>query len=235
MGILFGKDLSAPMAWEKVDGTVLGNYTPCIQKIRSEKNNMSILITVKNRNGICMASDSRLTTVLNGTNLFRDDAKKVFKTDMFLLGVTGCADVIHGNSHELIQETVERIISRDAYLSADQFQAALYGELKGKPGTAYHFVFGYREKDSLSGSDYVLRYVELMDGYFVRNEKIYHDSILAVGENSLVPPAVSVNPDWDLQKLEDVSRRMVENAIGMGELFLQPDTVGGNIQSEWLA
>ena len=74
-----------------------------------------------------------------------------------------------------------------------------------------------------------------MDGYFVRNEKIYHDSILAVGENSLVPPAVSVNPDWGLQKLEDVSRRMVENAIGMGELFLQPNTVGGNIQSEWLA
>lgn len=192
---------------------------------------MGILIAAKNRNGICMASDSRLTTERNGVGRIE---KKIFKTDRFLLGTTEFSGTVNDNPHGLIREVVQRIISRETDLSADQFLAALYGELKGISGTSYHFIIGYREKDPLSGSDYVLRYVKIKDGRFERNEKIYHDSILAVRGDFPVPPAVSVDPGWDLQKLGKMSRRMAGNAIGMEELFLNPDMIGEDIQSEFL-
>lgn len=191
---------------------------------------MGILIAAKNRNGICMASDSRLTTERNGVGRIE---KKIYKTDSFLLGVTAFSGNAN-NPHGLIREAVQRIISRETDLSADQFLAALYGELKEQSGTAYHFIIGYREKDPLSGSDYVLRYVKLKDGRFERNEKIYHDSILAVRGDFPVAPAVSVDPGWDLQKLGKMSRRMAGNAIGMEELFLNPDMISEDIQSEFL-
>ena len=194
---------------------------------------MSLVITMKTRNGIVFASDSR-STFVNSTAAYYEEkgrrAQKVFRFGSFILAVTGRNSCMHNGREYRIEDAINQAREDSPGITAKEFtgrmRAFLEFSLCRDRDVPYVFIFGYWH-----GGQYVVERTEMYYDRIIYRPEL-DDQIGWSGDVTCFPEKLQhrINRNWTLEEMEAGARMLLGHAIEAGDYFLPYNPVGGEIQ-----
>lgn len=184
-----------------------------------------------------MAADSR---IMKDDSPVSDQVMKVFKTPYFILGVAGMFDVYRLDKYkqrqcDLISDVIAKLIAENEYESHAEFLKRLDVKLSCScsimEAPEYHLLFGYKDSDQYILHNIVIEH----DNVRYRDEYYLQSFAFAVGMNNLVPAAICIHEDWNLDRMETIASETVRCCIEIGEMYAKPNQVGGIVHTVHLS
>lgn len=233
----FRQDISYPVPYKesgsKDNFPLQTSYQSPIIERKKEKQGMSLILMMKNRNGLVAIADSK-STIANGQEEEKGrNPQKLFKGNRYIIGTYG---VNHAfvDSVVRIEDTLRELVrSNPDYcgLVLKEFQQLLRPDCQ----VQYNFIVGYR----LDSKYFPDNHSYLIEGYSVTANGIqetFSDRTLSscqyVGMIDLMPRNVPVNGNWTLEEMKGKAELLMNTAIQLGDEFLTYNPVGGKLQIE---
>lgn len=195
-------------------------------KKKTEEEDMSLIVTMINYNGIVMAADSK-SSVKDGEGVLELDRchpnrTKLFKTDSFLLGTVGTNSFVEDDKTVLMEDIINDIIKDGGNM--EDVKNALSQKIHYCEGMSSEFLIGYKQGEIYHCDTFISNKKGFAPGpSFKRKDFIY------TGYSNMVPRQITVRDEWSLEKMEDICRMVVEDAIRLGDLCRPYNPVGGKV------
>lgn len=214
-------------------GLKKGNFSPIIK--RKKENDMSLILMMKNQNGLVAVSDSK-STISNGMEeKYGRNVQKIFKGNNYILGTWG-VNMLHIDVTVRIEDVLKSLVER----YPDDFGAVLKEfqyHLKRDCEEEYYFIVGFR----LNSQYYKDNYSYIIEGYTITAGDInmnFSDcspsGCRAAGVIDMLPRNFSINMNWTEGELKKKAELLMQTAIKLGNEFMPYNPVGGEIQMLYL-
>ena len=204
-----------------------------VQKTAIGARNMSLIITMKTTHGIVFASDSKSTYINQEKSFYEQEhrtAQKVFQFARFILTTYGRNECFVNGVLYYIEDVINEILSAAPGITMHDFILALRDRLEVSlyrdVSDPYCFIFGYKAQNM-----YVIEYVQIYRDRIVYNPQL-KNCIGWVGDTTCFPEKLQfqLNQNWSISDMENGIRMLMQNAIAVGDLFLNYNPVGGDVQ-----
>lgn len=192
-----------------------------------EESNMSLIVLMKNENGIVIASDSRssLTSQNKAYAKLQKEVKKIFLGANYILAVSG----INSLDGLDIEALLEKLIKENPTNYKKVIETIQW---IGKPNGSYHYIIVVKEPHPLDDATHVLAIhkFEIVGCQVFSTTERRDIKYLAVGCLYFVPDDIYIDPKWTLATMKAKCIKLIQNAINMGDEFLYYNPIGGHMQ-----
>lgn len=204
---------------------------------KEEKNAMSFVGMIFNRNGIVGFSDSRNSFVLGSTTkeeIIGCPVKKVFAGKKFIFVTHGFNEYRDGIPLEKLLTNVLENFSGNYSEYFSSVYKRLKPVLEEDSKRKYQFLIGYKQEIGFGGepfSSYKLVECSIGMGGPVFSPIRLNSGVVYAGNISYAPRDIYVSPNLSVSDMERLSTELVSSVIRLGNLF-EPGyySVGGEIQ-----
>lgn len=192
---------------------------------------MSYVGILRSDKGIVAFSDSRSTYENTGYSLHEsDNEKKVFSSKGFVF-VTYGSNRIYDSEGKLkpLQSLIDPCLT-DFSGSYRNFFWNLQKKLEVQfihfPNAEYHFLIGFKDNDGMYG----MESCKLSTGGPHFSMLAFTTGYLTGGSDDFGPKNMILSPSMSVDKMKQLAQMAVRHAIEMGDLCLEYNPVGGEIQ-----
>lgn len=218
-------------SWEEYQKLEFSRLCDRMKENTKEKKIMSYVGILRSDKGIVAFSDSRSTYENTGYSLHEsDEEKKVFAGKEFVF-VTYGLNRIYDSEGKLkpLQSLIDPCLI-DFSGSYRNFFWNLQRKLEVQffhfPNAEYHFLIGFKDNDGTYGTESCL----LSSGGPHFSELAFSTRYMTGGSENFGPKNMILSPSMSVDKMKQMAKMAVTHAIEMGDLCLEYNPVGGEIQ-----
>lgn len=193
---------------------------------------MSLVGLIKTSHGVTVFGDSKSSTLENGVlkaNPSKPFVKKVFRGQNIIFSTSGCNKVFYDFQAWNFDDLLEDKILSDSSLTPEKFMLRmkeLFSQTQRDTETYFHV--GYIAHNTCEAFLGIL----YSDGNY--QIKGYTSDCVAIwtGYGEIVPQKFGIKREMTTDEVEEFIRNYMSHIIALGDLLLEYNPIGGNIQIE---